>query len=139
VFALANDRRESPHKLPVSIFKEQPRASAEADRELCGILQSCQHRPADISAGALLKPTTGRPGSLRKGAQYNDALRRVNRRVKTLFFPKNLTTGNAAKTGKTGAGVTVSVAYLQGRQAHEFDWSATETVTPAPPPSPQRW
>jgi len=59
VFALANDRRESPHKLPVSIFKEQPRASAEADRELCGILQFCQHRPADISAGAPPDPTTG--------------------------------------------------------------------------------
>jgi len=25
LFAFANDRRESPHKLPVSIFKERPR------------------------------------------------------------------------------------------------------------------
>jgi len=118
VFALANDRRESPHKLPVSIFKEQPRASAEADRELCGILQFCQHHLADISAGTLSDTTAGRPGSLRKGAQYSGALRRVNNRVKAVFFPENLTTGNAAENSakppkkEKGAGVTVSVACL---------------------------
>ena len=79
MFALANDRRESPHKLPVSIFKERPGAG-RGSRALCGIPRGCQHRRGIISLSGSGCDPGQRPGSSRKGAQYSGVKRAVNSR-----------------------------------------------------------
>jgi hypothetical protein len=56
VFALANDRRESPHKLPVSIFKERPGA-CRVSRALCGIPLACQLLGGDFSSSGFSAAT----------------------------------------------------------------------------------
>lgn len=95
MFALANDRRESPHKLPVSIFKERPGA-CRGSRALCGIPRSCQHRRGKIRSPESSCDPWPKPGSSRKGAQYSEVKRAVNTRIFRPRGHENLTAREAA-------------------------------------------
>ena len=116
MFALANDRRESPHKLPVSIFKERPGAG-RGSRALCGIPRGCQHRRGIISlSGSSFDPGRSR-GSSRKGAQYSEVKRAVNTRF---FGPpdgENLTAQEAPGNPLRRSGHRRKVLELQALRA----------------------
>ena len=62
VFALANDRRESPHKLPVSIFKERPRARPGQTANYAAFHESVNSANQKFPGRRGLDRASGKPG-----------------------------------------------------------------------------
>jgi hypothetical protein len=62
VFALANDRRESPHKLPVSIFKERPRARPGQTANYAAFHESVNSVAQISLLSGVFDRATGKPG-----------------------------------------------------------------------------
>jgi hypothetical protein len=109
-FAFANDRRESPHKLPVSIFKERPQNQLGEPRIMrhSACLSTPPRGKFRLAVFQLWPPEVA--GSVRKGAQYSEAKARVNTCKNTAARAPCLTSSTR------GAGFKRLKVWRHGRQ-----------------------
>ena len=102
MFALTNDRRESPHKLPVSIFKERPRARPGQTANYAAFHESVNSVAQIFLLSGVFDRATGKPGC--RGRARSIAAHCVASTA--AFFPpvramarKSLTSGRYWKRG----------------------------------------